>query len=41
MSRQMQVLKQGRLVLDRRDAQGVRYRRIPTLRRKLRLSLLR
>ena len=31
MSRHMQVLKQAGLVLDRRDAQWVRYRRNPDL----------
>ena len=32
MSRHMQVLKQAGLVIDRRDAQWVRYRRNPALR---------
>ncbi|RYH08845.1 metalloregulator ArsR/SmtB family transcription factor [Tropicimonas sp. IMCC6043] len=31
MSRHMQILKQARLVIDRRDAQWVRYRRNPDL----------
>ena len=31
MSRHMQVLRQAGLVLDRRDAQWVRYRRNPAL----------
>jgi len=35
MSRHMQVLKQAGLVLDRRDAQWVRYRINPDLPRSL------
>lgn len=35
MSRHMQVLKQAGLVLDRRDAQWVRYRRNAALRPEL------
>ncbi len=31
MSRHMQILKQAHLVIDRRDAQWVRYRRNPDL----------
>jgi ArsR family transcriptional regulator len=36
MSRHMQVLKQARLVVDRRDAQWVRYRIRPDLPTHLR-----
>ena len=35
MSRHMGVLKSAGLVVDRRDAQWVRYRRNPALRREL------
>ncbi|MEZ5890361.1 MAG: metalloregulator ArsR/SmtB family transcription factor [Xanthobacteraceae bacterium] len=35
MSRHMAVLKQAGLVVDRRDAQWVRYRRAPDLRREV------
>jgi ArsR family transcriptional regulator len=37
MSRHMQVLKQAGLVLDRRDAQWVRYRLNPDMPRKVRI----
>lgn len=39
MSRHMQVLKQAGLVLDRRDAQWVRYRLNPEMPPKIRLIL--
>ncbi len=39
MSRHMQVLKQAGLVVDRRDAQWVRYRIRPDLPRQLRALL--
>ena len=35
MSRHMQVLKQAGLVVDRRDAQWVRYRRNPAMSKTL------
>ncbi len=35
MSRHMGVLKRAGLVVDRRDAQWVRYRRAPNLRREV------
>jgi ArsR family transcriptional regulator len=35
MSRHMAVLKQAGLVVDRRDAQWVRYRRAPNLEREV------
>ena len=35
MSRHMALLKQAGLVVDRRDAQWVRYRRAPNLHREV------
>jgi len=35
MSRHMKILKQAGLVIDRRDAQWVRYRRNPALPREI------
>ena len=35
MSRHMKILKQAGLVVDRRDAQWVRYRRNPALQREI------
>jgi ArsR family transcriptional regulator, arsenate/arsenite/antimonite-responsive transcriptional repressor len=39
MSRHMKILKQAGLVIDRRDAQWVRYRRNPALPREITSAL--